>query len=153
MRRGREFYSKNYEKVVELHKKGAGVKEIAENTGLSYSAVYHWVRGIRKPEAGNLNGFESFLRQNGPSAAIEIREKFPKHNELFLTATRRSMPLKRFVMKRKFGEYGTWYFLDGQENELKQRVAELLERYKEVKDNIAKMLEDIGEGYGRKSGS
>ena len=53
------------------------------------------------------------------------------------------MPIKRFVMKRKFGEYGTWYFLDGQEERLKQRVAELLERYKEVRDDIAKTLEEI----------
>lgn len=143
MRRGREFYSKNYERVMELHNKGAGIKEIAERTGLSYSAVYHWVRGVRKPEAGNLNGFESFLRENGPAAAIEIKERFPKHNELFLTSARRSMPIKRFVMKRKFGEYGTWYFLDGQEERLKQRVAELLERYKEVRNNIAKILEEI----------
>lgn len=143
MRRGREFYSKNYEKVMELHGKGVALKEIAEKTGLSYSAVYHWVKGLRKPETGNLNDLESFLRENGPQAAIEIKEKFPKHNELFLTAARRAMPIKRFVMERKFGEYGVWYFLDGQEENLKTRVAELLEKYKEAKDNIARILGEI----------
>lgn len=140
MRRGREFYSKHYGKVIELHKKGIGMKEIAGQTGLSYSAVYHWVRGIRRPEAGNLNDFESFLQQHGPAAAAEIAERFPKHNELFLTAARRSIPIKRFAMKRKFGEYGTWYFLDGQEETLKKRITEMLEKYKEIKENIAKII-------------
>ncbi len=145
MRRGREFYSKNYETVMELNKGGVSIKKIAEQTGLSYSAVYHWIKGLRKPEAGNLADFQSFLMENGPAAVIEIEKKFPKHNELFLTAARRAMPIKRFVMKRKFGGYGTWYFAGGHEERLRERVTELLEKYKEIRDNIVKILEGIGE--------
>ena len=57
MRKGREFYSQNYEKVIELHKKGMSVKDIASRLNMSYSAVYHWTRGLRKPEKGNLLNF------------------------------------------------------------------------------------------------
>lgn len=143
IRKGREFYAKNYSRVMELHAMGVPPAGIAKQMNMSYSAVYHWIRGLRKPGAGNITGFESFLEKHGPMAAAEIRDAFPKHNEIFLTAAGRGSPLKRHVMDRKFGEYATWYLLPGQEPALKARIEELLGKYKELRNKIAKMIESV----------
>lgn len=141
-RRGREFYTKEYDQAMELHSKGLSVRDISDKLGISYSCVYHWVKGLRKPESGNLTEFEKFL-SNGPKPVAEIKDRFPKHNELFLTASRRGFPIKRYAINRRFGDYSTWYFLDGQEIELKNRIKELLNQYKEVKEKIIKALEGL----------
>ncbi len=140
MRRGREFYSKNYSKAMEMHNNGVDISVIAKQLNISYSAVYHWVRGIRKPDEGNINAFESFLKQNGPSAAAEIESDFPKHNEIFHTAVSRGSQLKRHALERKFGGYATWYFLPGQEEALKARIRELFGKYKELRGKLAEVL-------------
>ena len=142
-RRGRDFYSRHYDKVVELYKSGKSINDIAKQTGMSYSCVYHWVKGLRKPEEGNVEAFGRFLRENGPAPVAEISIKFPKHNEIFLTASRRGLPVKRLVLERKYGDYATWYFIEGDEDKLKKRVEEMLIRIKEIKDNIRKVLEEM----------
>ena len=136
LRKGREYYSRHYETAIELYKKGLSVKEIAVKLGLSYSCVYHWIKGLRKPEKGNLVEFERFLKENGPTAAIELEEKFPKHNELFLTAAKRGLPVKRYVLSRKFKGFSVFYFMDGQEEELKKRIKELFAKYKELRERL-----------------
>ena len=136
MRKGKEFYSGNYEKVIELYKKGFSVNEISSHLKISYSCVYNWVKSIRKPEKGNLIEFIDFLRDNGPAPVIEIKQKFPKHSEIFLTAQHRDMGVLRFKLPRKFGEYSMWYLLKGQEHKLKQRVRELLNKYEELKQKL-----------------
>lgn len=143
MRKGREFYSKNYSRVMELHSKGAEINEIAKQLDISYSAVYHWVRGIRKPDTGNINAFEAFLRANGPVAAVEIKDKFQKHNEIFHTAASRGSQIKRHILERRFGGYATWYFLPGQEAALKKRVHELLDKYRELREKLTKIIEGV----------
>jgi len=139
-RRGREFYSKNYDEAINLYKKGLSVREIADKLKISYSCVYHWARGLRKPETGNLLEFEKFLRENGPTPIIDIKERFPKHNELFLTASRRGMPIKRYVLSRRFGEFSTFYFISNQEKELRKRIKELMDKYKELRERVIKAL-------------
>lgn len=141
MRRGREFYTDKYEEAVAMHRKGMTVNEIAVSLNISYSAAYHWIKGLRKPESGNLRAFESFLKQHGPAAVIDIKERFPKHNELFLTAARRGIAVKRRILDKRYGEYATWYFLAGQESRLEERLSELAEKYKELKEKIIKSLE------------
>jgi predicted DNA-binding protein YlxM (UPF0122 family) len=140
VRRGREFYSRNYNEVIELYKKGLSTREIADRLGISYSCVYHWVRGLRKPESGNLMEFENFLKQNGPTPVIDIKERFPKHNEIFLTAIRRNVPIRRYRLSRKFGEFSTFYFISGQEGELKKRIKELTDKYKELRKKLVNMI-------------
>ena len=80
MRKGREFYSKNYDGAIDLYNKGLSVREIADKLKISYSCAYHWTKGLRRPEKGNLLEFEKFLKENGPTPVIDIKEKFPKHN-------------------------------------------------------------------------
>jgi len=138
LRKGREFYSQNYEKVMELHSKGMRAKEISEKLNISYSAVYHWIKGLRKPEAGNIVSFIEYFRANGPMPVVEIEKKFPKHNELFLVASRRGAKIKRYVMKRKYGSFSVWYLMEGQEEELNKRLDELFEKIKDVKDKLRK---------------
>lgn len=140
MRQGREIYSEKCEKALELHKQGKSVNEIAKELSVSYSAAYHWVRGLRKPEAGNVNEFIEFLRSSGPTAVLDVQERFPKHNELFLTASRRGLPLKRIVLGRKYREYSTWYLLCGQEIAAKQRIEQLFSKIKEFKDELREIL-------------
>lgn len=140
MRQGREIYSDKYEKALELYKQDKSVNEIAKELNVSYSAAYHWVKGLRKPEAGNVNEFVEFLRNNGPVAVFDIQERFPKHNELFLTASRRGLPLKRIVLGRKYKEYSTWYLLDGQETAAKQKIEQLFSKIKEFKNELREIL-------------
>ena len=140
MRRGREFYSKNYDKVMNLYKSGLPIKDIATQVGMSYSCVYHWIKGLRKPDTGNINDFEKFLLKTGPVPVAEVKERFPKHNEIFLTASRRGLMIKRYSLGRKFGEYSVWYFVPGQEDMLKKRIKELFAKYKEIRVKIANMI-------------
>lgn len=135
-RRGREFYGSQYEEAVKLHEQGVPVTEIAKRLGVSYSAAYHWVRGLRKPEKGNVREFIECLRSKGPAAVTDIKEKFAKHNELFLIAARRGMPVKRYMLKKKYGEYATWYYLEGQESLLEERTNMLMEKIKEVREKL-----------------
>jgi hypothetical protein len=136
LRKGRELYSEMYEKAMELHVKGKPIKEIASELGISYSACYHWVKGLRKPERGNMNSFVEEVQKKGPIPAMEIKEKFPKHNELFLSASRRGMQVKRYILPRRIGEYRTWYFAPGQEEKLKRNVIKLVDKYKELKAQL-----------------
>jgi DNA-binding CsgD family transcriptional regulator len=136
LRRGREYYGKNYEEALRLHQQGLSVSEIAKKLNISYSAVYHWVKGIRKPEAGNVNMFISYLEKNGPAPVVDVKNKFPKHNELFLIAVRRGLPVKRLMLQKKLSDYSVWYYLAGQESELEKRTDLLMEKIKEVKERL-----------------
>lgn len=140
MRRGREFYSKNYGEVMSLHDKGLSPKEIADKLGISYSAVYHWTRGLRKPEQGNVAAFTEYLKKHGPTAVVDIKSTFPKHNELFLICCKRDIAVKRHMLRKKFGEYSTWYYLTGQESLLESRLTELMEKIKQVQQKLGSAL-------------
>lgn len=126
-RAGREAYAEKYKRALELHAAGKSISEIAKELGVSYSAAYHWVKGLREPEAGNLRDFEAFLRSRGPVPAANVKEKFPKHNEIYHTASARGSSIRRHVLARAFGELATWYYVAGQEAELKSRIKALLE--------------------------
>ncbi|MBI2584141.1 MAG: helix-turn-helix domain-containing protein [Candidatus Aenigmarchaeota archaeon] len=132
MRQGREIYSDKYEIAIKLYKEGIDIPEIAKRLGISYSAAYHWVKGIRKPDTGNIKEFELFLKDNGPANAADVKSRFPKHNEIFLTAKKRGIIIGRYEMKNKkfFGESATWYFLKGQEDELKARIKQMIKEWK-----------------------
>ncbi|MCX6815555.1 MAG: helix-turn-helix domain containing protein [Candidatus Aenigmarchaeota archaeon] len=140
LRRGREVYSKHYEEALRLHNQGVSVQEIAKKLNVSYSAAYHWVKGLRKPEQGNVNEFLTYLEKNGPMPVTIVKEKFPKHNELFLIASRRAMPVKRHMLVKKYGDYATWYYLEGQEKLLDSRLKELVDKVKEVKEKLGSIL-------------
>ena len=140
MRRGRQLYSKKYDEAIKLHSEGMPINEIAAQLGISYSAAYHWIKGLRKPASGNINEFEKFLQESGPTAAVDIEKKFPKHNEIFLMSNRRGMKIKRQVLKRRFAGYATWYYIEGQESLLEKRIQELFDRIKIVKDKLRETL-------------
>jgi transcriptional regulator with XRE-family HTH domain len=127
---GREVYHERHAQAMELAQKGMKVADIAERLGVSYSAAYHWVKGIRVPEKGNIKGFEAMLRERGPLPAADVMEKFPKHNEIFLTGQRRGIPFRRYVLSkpRAFGPLATWYYLEGQEAMLKERIMKMLKK-------------------------
>lgn len=136
MRRGKEFYDKNYQLAVKMHEQGLSVKEIAAKLNISYSAVYHWVKGLRKPSAGNVTEFLSFLKEKGPMPVAEIKGKFPKHNELFLISGKRGEPIRRYITDRRLEEYATWYFLEGQEQLLKERIKKMFGAIKRLTEKM-----------------
>lgn len=142
MRRGREYYGRKYGEAIRLCSEGRSAQEIARELGVSYSAAYHWIKGIRKPSLGNVNAFVQFLHDNGPQPAEEIKDFFPKHNELFLIASRRGLPVKRAVLDRKLRDYSTWYFLEGQEELLRKRTGEMLEKITEIKGRLRGLLKE-----------
>jgi len=140
LRRGREFYSKYYDEAIKLYEEGLSTRQIADKLNISYSAVYHWVKGLRKPEKGNVTAFVAHLEKHGPTAVVDIKKRFPKHNELFLIAVRRDLPVKRYMLKKKYREYATWYYLPGQEQELENRLKELMEKVKDLKEKLSSAL-------------
>lgn len=75
MRRGKEFYSQNYKKALDLHERGIAIKDIAKTLGLSYSAVYSWVSKSRRPGKGALIKFKEVLRSRGPMPAALIKKE------------------------------------------------------------------------------
>jgi hypothetical protein len=141
VRRGKEAYAKHYEEAIRLRDEGLSPRQISERLGISYSAVYHWTKGIRSPKQGNVAAFIAHLKKNGPCPVVDLKEEFPKHNELFLIAARRAQPVKRFMIKKLYGDYSTWYYLDGQESDLERRIDALFEKVKEVKDKLGGLLE------------
>ncbi|MEK6887412.1 MAG: helix-turn-helix domain-containing protein [Candidatus Aenigmatarchaeota archaeon] len=136
MRRGRQIYGKKYDEALKLHSEGKSINDIAQQLDVSYSAAYHWIKGLRKPELGNINEFEKFLQEKGPTPVIEIEKTFPKHNELFLMTNKRGMKIKRRILKRRFASYATWYYLEGQETLLEQRLQELFDKVKDVREKL-----------------
>ncbi len=140
MRRGKEHYNSKYDEVMRLHQQGMQIREIAQKLDISYSSAYHWIRGLRKPQPGNISDFVGYLEKNGPTAAVDIKEPFPKHNELFLIASRRGLRVKRHTLGRKYAEYGTWYLLEGQESQLEERTKELFSAIKRAKEKLKQAL-------------
>jgi hypothetical protein len=140
MRRGREYYGKNYEEAMRLHQQGSSINDIAKKLNVSYSAAYHWVKGIRKPESGNVNAFADCLRSRGPTPVVDLAEKFPKHNELFLIASRRGLPVKRLMLQKKLGDYSVWYYIAGQEADLENRTNALMVKIREIKERLGEAL-------------
>jgi hypothetical protein len=137
MRRGRDFYSQIYEKAVDMYQSGLSIKDIALKLNISYSAAYHWVKGLRKPKKGNIVKFLHHFQTNGPQTAAQLEKEFPKYNELFLTASRRGYKLKRYVMDLNLGKHSTWYFLEGQEKELEVKVKSILNKYNQLKKSLS----------------
>ncbi len=145
MRRAKEFYTEKVDMARKMYSDGLPIKEIAKKLGISYSAVYQWVRGNR-PRKSRLEEFESFLRDNGPTPVCDAEKKFPKHNELYNMATTRGIRIRRVVLEKNFRggkNYGTWYFLPGQEKELGKRIEAVLRSYEIAKGAIRDVLEKI----------
>jgi hypothetical protein len=136
LRRGREYYGSRYDEAVRLFGEGEKIKDIACKLGISYSTAYHWLKGIRRPESGNVNEFAGYIRQNGPCAALHIMDKFRKHNELFLIASRRGIPVKRIYLGKKYRELATWYYLEGQEDALNERIEETRKKIDQLKSRL-----------------
>lgn len=144
MRQGREAYASLYGRALKMANEGRPIKDVATELGISYSACYHWVKGLRKPGQGNLNSFIDTIKKTGPVPAADIKERFPKHNELFLTASGRGMKIKRYRLPQRLGDYSTWYFAPGQEETLKKNVMELVDKYKELKQQLLQSLQELG---------
>ena len=143
MRGNKEIYSTLYPKVMEAYKNGEGIDSIVKKFNLSYSCVYHWIKGLRKPKNSRLNEFFNEIKNKGPKPVKDIEEFFPKHNELFLTASKRGFPVKRLEINKRFGKYSTWYFIPGQEKKLNSEIKYLFNKYKEVLEKINESLKDI----------
>lgn len=135
MRKGKEFYDQRFERAIKLHREGKSIVEISDLLKISYSAVYHWVKGLRKLKKGNVERFIEYLKLHGPTPAPEI--PFKKHNEIFLIAFKRGLPVKRDkINMRILKDYSTWYYLKGQEEILKKRKNELMKKFNRLRSKI-----------------
>ena len=128
LRKTKEFYSRLYERAVELYKEGKSVKEIAELLNLSYSCVYAWVKLGRKPRKSKVEEFIAYVKTSGPLPVCEVVKKFPKHSELYLLAKQRGFAIERAKLPRKFKGYHLWYYLPEQAEELKEKIENFLKR-------------------------
>ncbi|MBI2172964.1 MAG: helix-turn-helix domain-containing protein [Candidatus Aenigmarchaeota archaeon] len=141
IRKGKEHYSSRYESAMALHGEGMAVGDIARKLGVSYSCAYHWIRGLRKPGEGNPSAFMKFLEENGPAPVLEMKKRFPKHNELFLICSRRGLGVKRARLERKYLEYSTWYCMEGQESLMKKRVEEMISKVEGFRKSLKEAME------------
>lgn len=139
MRKTKEYYLERYEEVMKLWQQGIPIKEIASRLGLSYSAVYAWIKG-RKPKESKIIEFIEFLRKNGPTPLADMRKKFPKHSEIYFTALHRGYKILRYTLPRKFGDYSIWYLLPEQEEALKKEIEKFLRYYDETKKKLAEKV-------------
>ncbi len=139
IRKGKNVYSEKYQEAIDLYDKGADIKEISQRLGISYSAVYNWVKGKRKPEKSQLNRFIEFLEKNGPTPVILLKEMFPSHDDFYKTLSERGFKVRRYSTSRKkgIGDASVWYFIEGQEVELKKRIIDMLENYRILKERFA----------------
>ena len=82
------------------------------------------------PKQSQIDLFVEYINSNGPTSAKDAEKSFKKHNELFLRAKSRGLPICRYVMSapRKLGKLATWYYLKGQEKELKTRILGILKK-------------------------
>lgn len=141
MRKGKEYYAKKYEKAKKLHKKGKSIKEIAKTLDVSYSAAYAWIKKDRKPKKGQLVKFIEFLKKNGPQTKPQLKKEFKKYNELYHIAVKRGKPIKRKNLDPRYKKFRTWYYLEGQEKQLKKRIKALKKKYKQFKDKLIETLD------------
>ena len=140
LRKGKELYAELYPKAIEMNKNGVPIKDIAKQLGVSYSAVYAWLKQGRVPEEPEAVKMKNYLEKHGPTAAADIAVAFPKHNDFFHLAARRGIKIKRAVLEPRLKDYRTWYYLEGQESELEKRIAVLRKKYKEMKEKVLKSL-------------
>ncbi|MAH42826.1 hypothetical protein CL614_03825 [archaeon] len=140
LRKGKETYTELYPKAIEMSKKGKNVKDIAKELGISYSAVYAWLKQGRKPSSPSLVKFKKYLETHGPTASIDIKKVIPKHNDFYHIAQKRGIGIKRAVMDKRYADYRVWYYLDGQDDVLQQRMQELRKKYVKVKKKMMKTL-------------
>ncbi len=146
MRKTKEFYTEKVELAKKLFEDGMSIRDVAKELGVSYSAAYHWIKGLRTPKASRLEEFRNFIKVRGPVPICDVKNKFPKHNDLYNLSSTRGIKINRLVIEKNFRggmDYGTWYFLPGQEDELAKRVEKLLKNYKLAKETILKILEEI----------
>lgn len=122
MRKVKEFYIAKYKDAILLYKNGMKISDIAKKLNVSYSAVYHWIKGLRKPEKSKLMKFFQYILNNGPVSAYEIEKFFPKHNELYHIARSRNFDIKRKVFKTSIKELKTWYYTSSQECKLIRKI-------------------------------
>jgi predicted DNA-binding protein YlxM (UPF0122 family) len=152
MRQGKETYNQKYEDTIRLHKNGRTSSEIAKELNISYSSVYHWIKGLRNaPKQSMLAKFESFLKEKGPHSVADIKNLFPKHNELYNQAIARKCQIRRFMLSqpRIFGDSATWYYTPGQEAELKKRILQFLATFnnvdiKQISEELSTIMSKIG---------
>jgi hypothetical protein len=140
-RRGKEFYGKTYDEAIRLHNEGKQISEIAKDLKISYSSAYHWIKGLRQPQAGSVSEFAQYVQANGPLSAVHLLKKFPKHNELFLIASRRGIEIKRMYLGKKYRELATWYYFLGQEKELEQRIEDVKRKIESLRSDMRSKLE------------
>jgi len=136
----KDFYTKKYETSLQLHKQGKSISEIAKMLNISYSCAYHWINGLRKPKKDIITKFQNYLKKKGPTPVISIEKKFPKHNEIYNKAKKRNKQIKRYktTKSRTLGKNSVWYYLAGQENELKERILKMIRNYEQLKQEFNK---------------
>ncbi|MFH1631196.1 MAG: helix-turn-helix domain-containing protein [Candidatus Aenigmatarchaeota archaeon] len=132
MRKTKEAYTDLYDKVNTLKKQGKTAPEIAKILGVSYSSANRWVKGTKR-EQSTITTFVEHIRKNGPTPIQDIQKMFKKHNELYLVARNRGLGIRRYTTSspRRLGNLSTWYYLKGQESELKIRVIGMLKSFKQ----------------------
>lgn len=137
LRKGKNFYVENYKKAIELYEKGYSIKDISCKLGISYSACYSWISKKNVPKKDIVTKFYEFLKTRGPSPIIDIKKEFSKHSEIYLAAIDRGFKINRYKLPRIFKDYSIWYYLEGQEEELINRVKDIINKREEMKDKLA----------------
>jgi len=131
IKKTKEVYIQKHQTAQELKNRGMSQAEIAKLVGISESTIYRWFKQKEKPKS-SVTDFVNWIKENGPTNTFEIKKHFPRHNALYLTAEKRGLPIRRYVISksRVFGDYATWYYVKGHEKNLKDKIMMLLSHFK-----------------------
>lgn len=140
LRKGKEQYTELYPRAVALHDKGMPMKDIAKELKISYSAVYAWLKQGRRPDEPTLTRFHDYLKDNGPTAVADIKTAVPKHNDFYHISLKRNMGIKRVILDKRYMDYRVWYYLEGQEAVLEERLTDLRKKYVKIREKMKQAL-------------
>ena len=132
-----ESYRDKYEEFISLMEEGKSLSEISRILGVGKSTLHYWkTRGKRETA---LEKLEKFLREKGPSPLYIVKEKFPKHSELYTKSRARGSKIRKYDSGMK-PPLRHWYYLEGQEKELGKRVSEIRKKIEKAKQAIKERL-------------
>lgn len=140
LRKGKHFYVETYKKALELYHNGYSIKEISNILGISYSTCHAWISKKRTPKKDIVTKFYEFLKLHGPSPIMEIKKEFSKHSDIYLLAIERGFKINRYKLPRIFKEYSIWYYLEGQEKELLNRINDIINKRNELKEKLTEEI-------------
>ena len=134
-----DSYREKHEEFKRLLEEGKSLSQISKELGIPKSTLSYWKSKGRKKTS--LEEMEAWLEKNGPSPSYIVSMEFPKHSEIYNRSAARGGKIRKFHSSLK-GKLRDWYYLEGQEKELRERIASAMKKISMAKSIIRKRLSE-----------